>query len=658
MSCLLVFDDNISIEDMDSLSFGEEDSVILFPLTSKQYVLNQVVNWCQAAGFKGMNCLETAQIINETADEIRDKYIEFIARLPDKFRINGKNLKEWFYHPNYGISLWWLSLVAEKNTFKSDSFNRLVQFYVVIRVIEEYEVKKIVVSSSSQKLRSALDLYCRENSASFILLPDRKEGGIRKLRDSYPAVRALIGALFYMGNEFLRWIYIKSSVKYRLKRRIDTKANKPVLVVTYYPNIDTGPAENGIFKNMYYLPLQEELEKQGRDIIWVAMYVHNISISFRESLRYASKFITSGYHFVFSDEFLTITSFLKVLTGLLWSLMKFKKIEKELPKYHYLSENVSVYPVFREDWYASFCGAISVQGFLYLEAFKNMFKKLGGVPKGVYYCEMHAWEKALLAAKKRYAAGMALFGYQHSTFSRMLLNHFNHPSELQGTVSEYSMPKPDKIACDGEVTYNYFKESGWREDELTIVEAIRFGHLRNIIPGENKRKDNIILVAFSISIEESAAILNMVYEGLKDTKNVKIWLKPHPFLPMDLVLKKSGISTSELQFETKEGQIEKLLPDVKGVIINESTVVLEALAYGCQIISINLPDMLNMSPLRGIQSNMVRYVNSADQLKKAVNELMAGGEENNAREAEELINQFFYLNKASAKPEKFLELLS
>ncbi|MBA7713619.1 hypothetical protein ES703_122625 [subsurface metagenome] len=240
----------------------------------------------------------------------------------------------------------------------------------------------------------------------------------------------------------------------------------------------------------------------------------------------------------------------------------------------------------------------------------------------------------------------------------MLLNYFNHPSELQEADSKFAMPKPDKMACDGEISHNYFRESGWREDELTIVEAIRYAHLRDILQHGREAKDNVILVAFSISVEESAAILNMVYEGLKDATNVKVWLKPHPFLPMDSVLKKSGISLSDVQFEIKQGQIEKLLPNVKGVIISESSVAIEALAYGCRIITLNLPDMVNMSPLRGIPSNLVKYVNSAVQLKETVNELVAEDEENNREENKELINKVFYFNTTSAKPERFLEVLS
>ena len=429
MSCLLIFDD------IDKIPIKGEKSIILFPLTAKQCILDQVKDKCYAAGIKKVEIIETGRIVNETADEIRDKYIEFIAKLPDKFKIDGKNLREWFYHPDGGISLWWLSLVAEKNPFKSDSFNILVQLYSVIRIIKENKVTKIILSCNSKKLISALNLYCKENLISFVLLPDGKVCNIKKVNVNL-SIMNFLSANIHLSYKFLRWLYIKHFTN-DLKTRIDINTNNPALIVTHYPYIDTESASKGIFKNKYYLPLQEELEKQRRDIVWVAISVQNTSVSFCKSLEYAKAFIKNGYHFVFLEEFLTVTSFIKIFRNMLWSWKKFKKIEKELPKHHFFSENVSIYPILQDDWYSSFCGTTCMEGFLYFEAFKNMFKKLDGIQKGVYYCEMVALEKALLAAKNMYAKNIELFGYQHSTVSRMLLSYFNFhtkksPSENEG----------------------------------------------------------------------------------------------------------------------------------------------------------------------------------------------------------------------------------
>ena len=658
MSCLLIFDGNISTRDINSISVKDGSPVILFPLTSRQYLINQVVDRCHAGSSGKVEIIASSRIISEVADEIRNNYIEFIARLPERCRVHGKNLKEWFYYPDGGISLWWLSLIAEKNTLKSDSFRRLVQLYSVIRVIQEHNVRELIMVCRSQKLASVLKLYCQRNALIFQSLPNRKEPVVRGMPGKFPVLNALAAAVLYLLGMLKRWIQIKRFMKTGLRNRLNKGLNNPLLMVTYYPNIDVELASAGVFKNKYYPSLQTELEGQGRDIIWVAVYVQNTGISFHESLQYAGNFVARGYHFVFLEEFLTLTSFVKALWGILRGSIRFKKIEKELVNCHDFTAGVSIYPIFKDDWYTSFFGITGVQGFLYMDAFKRMFQRLPPIKNGVYYCEMHAWEKVLLAARKKYAGVMRLFAYQHATVSRMVLNYFNHPAELQEADSEYALPKPDKIACDGEVPYRYFTESGWREDELTIVEAIRYHHLKNIAPRDKKSRDNIVLVAFSISIEESVAILNMIYEGLKDVTGVKVWLKPHPFLPMDVVLNRVNLSLSGVHFEIKNGAIDKLLPEVKVVIVNESGVALEALAYGCRVLTLNLPDVINMSPLHGIQSRLVRYADSAEALQEAVGELIKESGEAGPQEIGKIVNQFFYFNRTSDKPQRFLDLLS
>ncbi len=65
---------------------------------------------------------------------------------------------------------------------------------------------------------------------------------------------------------------IKKELKNIRKERI---LKKPILIITYYPNIDIESARKGVFRNKCYPLLQEELEKEGRDIVWIAVYVQN-----------------------------------------------------------------------------------------------------------------------------------------------------------------------------------------------------------------------------------------------------------------------------------------------------------------------------------------------------------------------------------------------
>ena len=245
MSCLLIFDGNISTRDINSISVKDGSPIILFPLTSQQHLINQVVERCHVGSSGKVEIIASGRIISEVADEIRNNYIEFIARLPERCRIDGKNLKEWFYYPDGGISLWWLSLIAEKNTLKSDSFSRLVQLYSIIRVIQEHNVTELIMVCRSQKLTSALELYCRRNALTFQSLSNLNEPAIRGLPGEFPALSALAAAVLYLLSMLKRWIQIKRVMKNGVRSRLNKSRNNPLLVVTYYPNIDVELASAG-----------------------------------------------------------------------------------------------------------------------------------------------------------------------------------------------------------------------------------------------------------------------------------------------------------------------------------------------------------------------------------------------------------------------------
>lgn len=62
-----------------------------------------------------------------------------------------------------------------------------------------------------------------------------------------------------------------------------------------------------------------------------------------------------------------------------------------------------------------------------------------------------------------------------------------------------------------------------------IAEAVRYGHInvnRNMAVGLKK---NVVLIVFSISVQESSSILSMVYYAFKDEKAIEIWIKTASF---------------------------------------------------------------------------------------------------------------------------------
>ena len=192
-----------------------------------------------------------------------------------------------------------------------------------------------------------------------------------------------------------------------------------------------------------------------------------------------------------------------------------------------------------------------------------------------------------------------------------------------------------------------------------IGEAIRFGDLNNEAAHGQPLKKNIVLVAFSISAQESSAILATVYQALKDIQDITVWVKPHPFVDLKKVFRLAGLSREDVPFEIKNDTIESLLPLAKIVIVGESSVSIVALSFGCEIILLNVPEWINMSPLRNISMSQIRTANSPDELAKNVLYLCRPDAVvvSHQEEINQVINKFFYLNKNSAVPERLLKLL-
>ena len=99
--------------------------------------------------------------------------------------------------------------------------------------------------------------------------------------------------------------------------------------------------------------------------------------------------------------------------------------------------------------------------------FKSALRKINS-RKCLFFCEMHAWEKALVYARNTLGCQMSLFGYQSGTVSRMLLNYFESPVTFSFDGS-YPLPLPSKIVCNGVLPHKYMLESGWPKEKILMA---------------------------------------------------------------------------------------------------------------------------------------------------------------------------------------------
>lgn len=653
MKSLFIFDSTIRLEKVPFKQLTQQGEVYLFPLSSKSEILRKIEGLLTQEGTE-ICILPSADLLNKSAENIRDMYIKLIAELPDKVKVDNQNLKEWFA-VDQTLSLWWLSLVSEKNTSKSEFFNKLVQLDAIVDVIKEKGIEKIFFGCRNNKLKKALSIYAVEHSIELILMPAKKVEGLKRNFWEFQRffyLRHILLLVRFATNFFLRTLAIKQRIG-KLKR--DVVGEESLLLITPYPTFDIGLAEKGIFQNKLYHHLQEGLEAQGRKITWIAIFADNNSLSLDKSLEYAENFIKNGYAIFFTEEFNSAGIQFKSFMAMMKCGLKFLRIEKTMAQAMRLKD-YNFYPILRDDCYLSFSGKEGYYHLIFYYIWQKVLKQFKA-EKCLYYCEMHAWEKALILAGNAVKNKIPLLAYQHATVSRMLLNYFNDPLEMRYDA-EYNIPQPDKIICNGEIPLDYMKESGWAEDKLVIAEAIRYDYLKKY-GRHSVRKKNVVLLALSIGEQESASLLNIVLEAIQDLNGIAVWVKPHPFLSMDKVFKCADIPREDFCFDIKNEPIEELLPEVRIVIAGQSGVSVEALAAGCEVITLNIPEQINMSPLTGTRSSLIWNISSCKELREIVIEIMSQhyDSQKHMQEAGKIINRYFYLNPNSNNPRSLLRIL-
>ena len=133
---------------------------------------------------------------------------------------------------------------------------------------------------------------------------------------------------------------------------------------------------------------------------------------------------------------------------------------------------------------------------------------------------------------------------------------------------------------------------------IDIAPAFRFNHLWDKKHNQNKRINHGVLVALTIDKLESSRILSLLVKLHENFKNpcYKFLVKPHPGLPKSYFGNKFKHNILQ-NFKFVEGQTSNYLNKTNILITGMSSIALEAIALGKQVIIIENPNGLVHHPI-------------------------------------------------------------
>ena len=626
MPALLVFDDSFTPTGLPVPDL-RTDRVDLFPLTGNWRLVREVHRSLERAGVPVGEIVDTARLVEAETEILDGRLGEWSARVGRK-EIDGRTVRESLLSPDGGVSSYWFGAVSERNPLKTDLFLRLAQANALQSRLTTCDYKACFVGLEDRYLRETVRQLGLRHQTLVIVLRSR-----RAVRDLGSQLRlwceqgSFFGQLVLGMGAWIRFLYWRFLVgRAELQNSLISPERDQLLFVTYFPYLDLEAARSGRFHNLYAGPLHELFQQIGREVVWLLVYVKIDDKSFREAVALKRRLASEGECLYFIEEFLPYRLMIRAFVTWVRQIRRGRWLERRLSG-EVLCEGLSeptCSPIIRQLWWKSFAGPDGVQGLLYYEAFKSAFASFPGSRQCLYYCEMQGWEMALNAAARKINPRLKTVGYQHTAISRYFFPYFPSPSDvIHKTGRATDLPIPDVLACNGNVGRRLLSRVGY--PQLVTVEAVRQVHLRPVLKRVTAPREGqpTFLVAGSIVRRETEAMLSLLSAALPRSDGLQIWLKGHPSLPLEEVLDALGIDLVQAGYQIKYGNIGDHLGSAWGVLVSTSTVAVEALAYGCEVIVPCVSTSLPLSPVVGSERYYHR-VYTPEDLQEVVKNVAAG----------------------------------
>lgn len=652
MNTIVIFDDDIKLEKLNLDYAGSK--VELFALTSNSSICAKIAQVFNEANQGNAYYHNTAKLIEEETDNLRKGICKWSANLGDCF-FKGKKIKEWFLMPHLNISSWWFSLLSEKNTLKTSAFLQIAQVNAIKRILGSKKYDLCIISVSNSSLSLSIKNVCRKFETKSKVLPSkRKINFIKYVFIKIELISNFAGAV----SKWLNLVYYKCLCRLYLgnkcKRFIK---NNSILFTSYFPNVEKDASLKGIFRNKYASALQDKLKEMNIEVTWLLMYLPLENYSFKDAVGIMKKFVNKGENLFMLEEFFSFGNAIRSLWLWLRQFFLSYYLLYSIDKTSLELEPVGKesLPIVRSLWNKSFSGSIGMEGILYYFLFSQVFKKVPNLSDCIYYCEMHAWEKALNAARQFNNEKIRTIGFQHASFSRNYFHYFYDQSELARSGKSSDLPLPDILACNGKHSCSIFTNTGY--PKITEVESIRNLYLNQASSSaaNTLNKPPFLLVVGSINYNETKALIVLVNNAFSDNKIIEIKFKGHPAVPLESLFKELNIDYKARGFSISNQAISESLKNDCIVLSATSTVSIEALAFGREVIIPIFCDSMVLNPLIDF-NGLYHKVVSPEELKDKVKQISEGYVLHSAKDYRQFVSGYWYVDRELPRWKELLKI--
>jgi surface carbohydrate biosynthesis protein (TIGR04326 family) len=541
----------------------------------------------------------------EQAVNLKEEYLRWIYDLGNA-EVEGQSLVSYLKIFD-NLSFWWLTSVAEKSPFLSGSIFQTFKLRTLEKVYSANHCQGLVYRGNNGRLHSTLKAWSQELGHSYEWNPsspdrsvDSSNGFGRNLLRRLP--HFFQGIAWFIKKWFERWqhvIFVGSST--------GSPGSSPrPTIVTFFPNVymDQGGSSN--FRSKYWEKLHDYFDLEKLPIDWVWFYFGSKDFSFKETIKFkerCNRESENGQRYFLLEEFLSCNNLFR-------SFVLFLKLRKKARRINHLNKlfcfsgsKINFYPIMEDDWNHSLFGIGAIEKIVWAIMFDAMAQNLPVSPWGLYTWENQTWERALISALRRHRPKSKVIGYEHSSVRLMDLRLFSDPRTYKGRGVE-EFPVPDMLGINSSMGLKWMRKSDYPPQKTTRIEALRYFHLYakyGYFRKPTVSSGRKLLMVAGIIPEEVRFQIQLLKQadeegGLK--KYDEIWIKPHPGLHLDSILKDLK---PKFKFTMATHAIIDLIGKADAVYCSNSTgASLEAAWLGVPLIILAANNSMNLNPLFGV----------------------------------------------------------
>ena len=511
--------------------------------------------------------------LEKNAFTLKKKYLHLISKLSG-LKIRKKKLENYYiYKENH--SLWEMSLLKEKNPFKSPKIFSVLKFLACRKILFQYKKNQIEFYLYDFELQEALKELNMRNVTFRNKI--KKKRNFQNLKNFCKIVK------FLLDNRFNN-----------KEQKFDSYKNKEVLILSYFAHYKEK-------NNNFYFLTWKGIEKIFRKISWAQIFIKSKKYENRKSLS-VSRF-KDNKMLIFLYDFLNI----KILLIVIFNFLKYFFTYKFIYNYIKKTKNIdlrSLIKIQKIDLYESLYGFHLFLNLTWIHIFEYFLSKIEKKKIGLYALENQNWEKAFITAWKNNNHGK-LIAYVSTTINFWHLNYYNSASNLK-KKQKFS---PDIIFSNSHHNSQELRKLNLYPVKIKEVEALRYNYLRDCkITINNIHSDNKVLFLGDYSDDINKSFLDFFKAYQKKNSKTKLYIKPHPasvfFLRKD-ILKNYAYKFADLHVSNLAKNFSKIISS------NSTSAGIEFLFLGRDIMIYDPKNFLDLSPFK---NSKLFYLNNISQI--------------------------------------------